>query len=285
VQAKKILRRWYKWYGRYRIIAGAIAFNMNSHYRIGKFAELGGVSTKTLRFYDEIGVLRPASVESRTGYRRYLPQQLEDLAAILALKNLGVSLAKIRDLTTKKAVDADRKAMLNELKRTMERSVQAATQSLKWINAALDDLCEHRPPISVVVKRRPAIPIASLRVKLEDYAQISHFEQELSNSLPAECLGSLRGVLWHRCADSGSLEAEPFVGLKKRVPGRLPFTLRQLPEATLACAYSTDDEESAEQAYQGIRRWMGVRGYRLAGPKRELYLGQMLEIQFPLAES
>jgi DNA-binding transcriptional MerR regulator len=48
-------------------------------YQIGEFAELGGVSAKTLRFYDEIGVLRPASVDSRTGYRHYLPQQLEDL--------------------------------------------------------------------------------------------------------------------------------------------------------------------------------------------------------------
>ena len=72
---------------------------MNAHYQIGEFAELGGVSAKTLRFYDEIGLLRPASVDPRTGYRRYLPQQLEELATVLALKNLGVSLSKLRELT------------------------------------------------------------------------------------------------------------------------------------------------------------------------------------------
>jgi DNA-binding transcriptional MerR regulator len=258
---------------------------MSSHYRIGEFADLAGVSTKTLRFYDEIGVLRPACVESRTGYRRYQPHQLEEMAAILALKDLGVSLAMIRDLPSKSASPADRKAMLNELKQTIERSVQAATQSLKWINAELDDVQERRPPISVVVKRRPAVPIASLRAKLKKYEEISEFEQELSNGLPMWCLGNLRGVLWHRCADSGSLEAEPFVGLKQRVPGPTPYTLKQLPGATLACAYSADDEVGAEQAYAAIRRWMSVRGYRAAGPKRELYLGQMLEIQFPLTES
>src|SRR5260370_25763778 len=71
---------------------------MSTHYQIGEFAELGGVSAKTLRFYDEIRVLRPASVDPRTGYRRYLPQQLGDLASILALKNLGMSLAQVRDL-------------------------------------------------------------------------------------------------------------------------------------------------------------------------------------------
>jgi hypothetical protein len=58
--------------------------------------------------------------------------------------------------------------------------------------------------------------------------------------------------------------------------------LKYLPEAFLACAYSGDDEESAEQAYAAIRSWMKVPGYRSAGPKRELYLGPMLEIQFPL---
>jgi effector-binding domain-containing protein len=45
------------------------------------------------------------------------------------------------------------------------------------------------------------------------------------------------------------------------------------------------DDESAEQAYSAIRKWMNVRGYRLTGPKRELNLGQVLEIQFPLTEN
>jgi DNA-binding transcriptional MerR regulator len=260
-------------------VCGAL---MSTHYQIGEFAELGGVSAKTLRFYDEIGVLRPASVDPRTGYRRYLLQQLEDLASIIALKNLGVSLAHVRDLTAKRGSTADRRFILSELKRNIEQSIEAATQSLHWINAALDDLGQSQAPISVIVKRRPTMPIASLRVELKNYAEASRFEQELLDALPTECLGNLRGVLWHRCADSGSFEAEPFVTLKKRVQVGAACNLRDLPEATLACAYSGLDDESAELAYAAIRRWMNVRGYCLAGPKRELNLGQMLEIQFPI---
>src|SRR5262245_7045282 len=45
-------------------------------YRIGEFASLSGISVKTLRFYDEIGLLRPAGVDVRTRYRRYAPSQL-----------------------------------------------------------------------------------------------------------------------------------------------------------------------------------------------------------------
>src|SRR6267378_3996152 len=126
---------------------------MSTHYQIGEFAELGGVSAKTLRFYDEIGVLRPASVDPRTGYRRYLPKQLEDSASIIALKNLGVPLAQVRELTTKKRGSTpDRRFILNEIKQNVEQSIQAATESLQWINAALDELAESHAPISVIVK-------------------------------------------------------------------------------------------------------------------------------------
>ena len=255
---------------------------MSTHYRIGDFAELCGVSAKTLRFYDEVGVLRPASVDPRTGYRRYLPQQLEEMASILALKNLGVPLAQLREFTAKSGASADRRAILNDLKRTVEHSIQTATQSMNWINAALDELDEGQSPISVIVKRRQAVRIASIRVKLRNYAEVAKFENELSDALPPECVGSLRGVLWHRCADSGSVEAEPFVELKRRTPLRGSYEMKELPHATLACAYSGMDDESAEQAYAAVRKWMQVRGYRLAGPKREIYLQNMLEIQFPV---
>src|SRR5215831_2656741 len=68
---------------------------MPANYRIGEFAELSGVSAKTLRFYDEIGLFRPAATDSRTRYRHYRPHQLEELASILALKSLGVPLHEI----------------------------------------------------------------------------------------------------------------------------------------------------------------------------------------------
>ena len=257
---------------------------MNTHYHIGEFAEMGGVSAKTLRFYDEIGLLRPASVDPRTRYRLYSPHQLEDLASILALKNLGISLAQVRELIARKGSTTDQRTILTELKRTIEQSIQSATQSLHWINAALDELGK-QSPIPVVVKRRPAVLIASFRVTVRNYAEVSRFEEELNRALPPQCLGTLRGVLWHRCADSGTLEAEPFVALKQQAPARASYDVKRLPEAILACAYSGQDDESSEQAYAAIRRWMNVRGYRLAGPKRELNLGRLLEIQFPLMQN
>lgn len=258
---------------------------MAVQYRIGEFADLSGVSTKTLRFYDEIGLLRPASVNPRTRYRLYLPHQLNELASILALKDVGVSLADVRTLTKKAGAKEGRLELLNGLKKTMEESIRSATRSLTWIKAALNEQEGSEYPIPVVVKRRPAVLIASIRSSVRSYAEIEHVEQELLEALPAHAIGGLRGVLWHRCADSGSLEGEIFVALKRRIPAREPYDLKQLPPATLACAYSGLDDDGAERAYSAIRSWMNVRGYRLAGAKREVYLPDMLEIQFPLESS
>lgn len=255
---------------------------MAMHYRIGEFSNLSGVSTKALRFYDEIGLLRPASVDSRTGYRLYRPQQLEELATIVALKSLGASLSDVRDLLRRAESGKDRRAVLSELKRTIEQSIETAAQSLGFVNAALNDLDASRPPRPVVVKSRPAAPIASVRAKVRNYADIVRFEQELLMGLPPESIGSLRGVLWHSCADSGSLEGEPFVALKRKVPFRSFYDLKDLPAATVASTYCDSDDDSAEHAYIALRKWMNVTSYRLAGPKREIYLDQMLEIQFPL---
>src|ERR1700760_3014293 len=66
-------------------------------YRIGEFAKLSGLSPKTLRFYDEIGLLQPASVDPCSSYRRYQPQQWKQAATIVAFKELGLPLAKIRN--------------------------------------------------------------------------------------------------------------------------------------------------------------------------------------------
>ena len=104
----------------------------------------------------------------------------------------------------------------------------------------------------------------------------------MRSALPSESLGDLRGILWHSCADSGTLEGEPFIVLKRNVPTRTIYDVKELPPVTVAAAYSDLSDDTAEHVYGSIRRWMSRYGYRIDGPKHEIYLDQMLEIQFPL---
>lgn len=253
---------------------------MTSYYRIGEFSALSGVSVKTLRFYDERGLLRPAAVDGRTRYRLYSAAQLEMLASILALKDLGVSLAEIRVVTDGSSSLGERRKLLESFRARLERSICSANRSLRWIDMELREMEQSSRTFAVAVKQRTRLRVASVRSFLKNYEGIGSLERQLFASVPADSVGKTRGVLWHHCAESGWLEAEPFVELKREIPRRGHYDVHDLSPVTVACAYSSF-EEDAEPAYDAIRKWMGIRGFQLAGAKREIYLGSVLEIQFP----
>ncbi len=250
-------------------------------YRIGEFARLGGVSIKTLRFYDRIGLLEPAAVDPRTHYRLYKPRQLQELATILALKDLGASLHDIR-LATLPAARQDRRKLLEKLKRNAERSLLTARCSLQWLNGALGELTECEREVPVVLKQRSALHVASIRAQAGSYAEIGLLERDLRRVLLPEVTGGLQGVLWHRCAASGAIEGEPFIQVSARARRSNAYELKEIPSATVAAAYCEPDDLDAERVYAAVDRWVHLHDYQLAGAKREIYLGQILEIQFPV---
>jgi diguanylate cyclase (GGDEF)-like protein len=66
--------------------------------KIGEFAEMNNVTTKMLRHYDEIGLLKPSIIDGATGYRSYDAEQSHYLNWIVILKNLDFSLAQIKTM-------------------------------------------------------------------------------------------------------------------------------------------------------------------------------------------
>lgn len=73
-------------------------------YSIKKLSEIAGVSTRTLRYYDEIGLLKPARVNS-SGYRIYGQTQVDILQQILFYKELEISLDEIKEIIQNPAFD------------------------------------------------------------------------------------------------------------------------------------------------------------------------------------
>ncbi len=65
---------------------------------IGEFSKRSRLSAKALRLYDELGLLLPAEVDARSGYRLYGPAQLEPARLISALRQLGFPLADIKEV-------------------------------------------------------------------------------------------------------------------------------------------------------------------------------------------
>ena len=65
--------------------------------KIGEFSKLSRVSIRSLRRYDEAGLLAPASIDPFTGYRYYSERQLPTANRIRALRDMGFPLASGRD--------------------------------------------------------------------------------------------------------------------------------------------------------------------------------------------
>jgi len=74
-------------------------------YTVHKLANIAGISTRTLRYYDEIGLLKPARISS-SGYRIYGQAEVDQLQQILFYRELGVNLEVIRDILTNPGFDA-----------------------------------------------------------------------------------------------------------------------------------------------------------------------------------
>jgi DNA-binding transcriptional MerR regulator len=88
---------------------------MADHLAIGRFGRLCGLSVEALRHYDELGVLRPASVDAVTGYRRYALEQLTAGRAIARLRSLDMPLGKVAAYLTARDADERRRVLERHL--------------------------------------------------------------------------------------------------------------------------------------------------------------------------
>ena len=71
---------------------------MNSQYKIGDISRLFNLSSEMIRYYEKMGIIKPVKVDPKTKYRYYSADQVQQLDAVLELKQLGFSLAEIKRL-------------------------------------------------------------------------------------------------------------------------------------------------------------------------------------------
>jgi DNA-binding transcriptional MerR regulator len=100
---------------------------MDLKMRIKEFADLTGVSVRTLHYYDEIGLLKPAEVDRHTGYRYYNEESLLRIQEILFYRELDFSLKNICDILSspnhdKQKALTEQKVLLTLKKDRLERS-------------------------------------------------------------------------------------------------------------------------------------------------------------------
>lgn len=104
-------------------------------YTVQKLGKIAGVSARTLRYYDEIGLLRPARINS-SGYRIYGQKEVDLLQHILFYRELGVGLEDIKKIVTSDSFDElkalkEHHAKLTARKERLERLIENVERTIK----------------------------------------------------------------------------------------------------------------------------------------------------------
>jgi DNA-binding transcriptional MerR regulator len=119
-------------------------------YQVRDFAELAGLTVKTLHYYDRLGLLKPRR-RTEAGYRLYSEQDLERLEQIVALRFLGLPLKQIRAVLERTPIELPQ--ALRMQRKVLEERQQLLTRALNAIQEAELALANGKPADPSILKR------------------------------------------------------------------------------------------------------------------------------------
>ncbi|WP_312692581.1 MerR family transcriptional regulator [Caproiciproducens sp.] len=120
---------------------------------IGEFSKICEVSTKTLRYYEEIGLIYPDEINPENGYRYYSIEQMKKMLFINRLKSYDFSLEEIKAILKLEKDQSDEKLCLalNRKKRDLQDKVTAYEYTLKQLR---QDILSLENGISILSYRK-----------------------------------------------------------------------------------------------------------------------------------
>lgn len=154
-------------------------------FRIGQLAGIYKISGKTLRYYDELGLLKPQYVDQMTGYRYYTSSQIPVLNEIFLLKEMGLSLKEIAYLMQREEEKDNTvlKGVLDLKQMELDRQIQELNQKKQMIALLKKKLDgEGKIEISglnVGTKKIGKMKVASLEATISAYSTQDSLWSEL----------------------------------------------------------------------------------------------------------
>ncbi len=260
--------------------------------KIGEFSQLGRVSVRMLRHYDATGLLKPAEVDHLSGYRFYAVEQLPRLNRILALKDLGLSLAQVGRLLEVEGLPASElRGMLAMRRADLEAELREGQERLARVEARLRQIeREGEPsPYEVVLKEVASLRVVAVRTIVPTILDMPDYRCALYEGLYGwlEARGAEQGsagpemAIYHApefVEREIDMEAAVVIGsaLPKDVAPHAPSwvrtTVRELPAAgEAASVVHRGPLWEVPDVLSALFAWIGENGYSATGPYREIH--------------
>jgi DNA-binding transcriptional MerR regulator/effector-binding domain-containing protein len=248
--------------------------------KIGEFSRLAQVSVRMLRHYDDLGLLRPAQVDTESGYRYYTPAQLADLHRLLALKDLGFSLEEIRHLLAGGLSPDEIRGMLKLKRAELRQQLDDGYARLQRIESRLASFEERSGDgPEVVVRRIAPLRVASARAVLPGFEDGGRLRDRVRSFLEQAGIRPPRGFdrghlyIYHdpdyRRKRVDTEVAFPLPdSLPPRFAGNDGVMIGILPEIEAASIVHRGDVWTMGPSYGELGRWIVRNGWRIAGPNR-----------------
>jgi len=248
--------------------------------KIGDFSTLSKISIYMLRHYNEIGLLIPRHVDEFTGYRYYSEDQLPIANRIQALKDMGMSLAMIKDILSEyDNSERLRKYLMIQASQKKEE-IAAMQKQLLLLERTISNLDNNsslkNSSIAITLKEIPQRNVVSLRDKIQSYAD----EGTLWRMLASETV-SMDIKYANPCYDTaifhdeGYMEQDIDVEIQRSVIGTYKDTARikfkkvePISAATLTFKGKYDWLREANEA---IATWITDNNYEFNKPMFNIY--------------
>jgi DNA-binding transcriptional MerR regulator len=243
-------------------------------FRIGEFARLLGISVRTLRHYEDVGLIRAARTASN-GYREYSAAHLQRMQRILALRDMGFSLDRV-----KQVVDGLPAGHFTCLLRAQYADLQ---QEHARLGERLRKLEEHLKEAQVYqpqIRSIPAQRVASAKGMVRNYKSVSAPMQALCRSVYAHLAksgASAAGphiVIWS--GDYGEMdefELEYAVPIDSDIQSSDLVRVYTLPATpVMGVVRHQGSYEQLDEAYAALAAWLDQNSYTRTGPLREVYV-------------
>ncbi|HTA09745.1 MAG TPA: MerR family transcriptional regulator [Streptosporangiaceae bacterium] len=251
-------------------------------YGIGTVARLAQVSVRTLRHYDDIGLLTPARVDPLTGYRHYTPGQVLRLHRILVLRDLGVPLSQIGQLIDDDVTVDELRGILRLRQAEARARLAAQTEQLTRVEIRLAQLEEgSMADYDVIVKRLEPLRVVALSESLSGVEEISaacgRMYPRLHAALAQHRVG-FDGLSLALYEDTGDEDVPLRLTTALQIPAGVTIqgdglTTMDLP--TVERAATTVVRGAPDRfpdAYRALHEWIDRAGEQATSFERELYI-------------
>ncbi len=112
---------------------------MKNYFLISEFAKLRGININSLRYYEKLGILRPAYIDENTGYRYYAPEQVSVLNKIILCIQLGIPLKEMIQYIDEDG-NLNSKQLLEQGRIVAQKRIEEMQNNLNYIDSSIKSI-------------------------------------------------------------------------------------------------------------------------------------------------